>query len=158
MAESKNVFEDIVDELLERSLGLKFDICRCPVCKEKMRQIVLDKFPPFYADPDQYDYRQIYMRLTSEYFNRIMSEVMKAIDYVGAHPPHKITKDSEEFFSLLLERIHQDRGLDFSQYHRGLLKRRVALRLKALHLDSYADYLKVLARDPKEYSLSLIHI
>lgn len=147
----KNIMEDIIDDLFERLLALRFDICRCELCRRAMFDMVLNKFPPEYVERGKDDYRERFVVLSNKYFRSVIEEISKAINYVNKNPPHKIDIDREGGFNQLIERIYQDRGLDFSQYHRSLLKRRVALRLRANKLNSYTEYLTVLAENPYEY-------
>jgi len=151
MEDQKNIIEDIVNDFLDKTLGLRFDICRCYRCKNKMLKIVVDKFPPCMVDPHQSNYRETFIRITNEYLKAIIEEIMEAVDYVSKNPPHRMEEDREEGFKRLLERIYQDRGLDFSQYHQKLLKRRVALRLRVNKLESYTEYLRFLTGNPNEY-------
>lgn len=53
------------------------------------------------------------------------------------------------------EKIHSDRGLDVSQYKENYLKRRFAVRMRALGARLYADYLNVLEKDSREMSVLL---
>ena len=151
MSRQVNIFEETVKDLIDRTTGLRFDICRCDLCKKAMKEMVLKNLPVFFVNPDHFRYEEIIKRVNNTYFKRIMQETIKAIAYVSKNPPHKIEEDHEAGFNQLLERIYQDRGLDFSRYHRNILKRRVALRLRARNLNSYREYLSVLAADPDEY-------
>ncbi len=151
MSKQVNIFEETVKDLIDRTTGLRFDICRCDLCKKAMMDMVLKNLPVFFVDPDHFKYKEITKKVNSAYFKRIIQETTKAIAYVSKNPPHKIEQDHEVGFNQLLERIYQDRGLDFSRYHRNILKRRVALRLRARNLNSYREYLSILADDPDEY-------
>jgi len=151
MEEQKNVFEDVVKDIIERTLSLRFDICRCDICKKRMLEIVLSKLPKFLVSPSQFKYKGIVNDIRNRYFKKIVEEVTMAISYISRNPPHKTDVSREKSFKQLLERIYQDRGLDFSRYHQSILRRRVALRLRANNKDSYSEYLKVLAQNPAEY-------
>ena len=151
MGEQRNIIEDIAKDLIERSMGLRFDICRCEVCKKKIREIVVGRIPPYFVDANRSEHKDIFNHVMTKHFKQFLDEVTYATNYVNKNPPHELSEDREKNFKQLLERIYQDRGLDFSQYHRRLLKRRVALRLKARKVNSYSEYLTVLADDPDEY-------
>jgi len=146
-----NIIKDIVTDLCERLIALRFDICKCEVCKNKMVEQAVDKFPVHEIDDNDPDYRVTFIKLTNQYFIRIITEVTQAIEYITKNPPHQINENRESGFKELLDRIYQDRGMDFSQYHHKILKRRVVLRLRANQLNSYGEYLKLLARDEVEY-------
>ncbi len=59
--------------------------------------------------------------------------------------------DEEKAFLDLKEKILRDRGLDVNQYKENYLKRRIAVRMRALQLNSYSEYIEVLTKDKKEY-------
>ena len=122
-----NIMEDIVGDLCDRLLALRFDICKCDICIAQMKFLAVGKFPPTFVNRSQSDYRLLYVQLTNQYFNKIISEVTNAINQVTKNPPHKVEADPERGFAQLVERIYQDRGLDFSQYHDKILKRRVEI-------------------------------
>ena len=151
MNKQVNVFEDPVGDLINRTIGLRFDICRCDLCRSAMKEMTLDNLPVFLINPTNFKYKELTRKIASVYFKRIMEEASKAITYIGKHPPHKMDEDHEAGFHQLIERIYQDRGLDFSHYRKSILKRRVALRLRANNLNSYREYLHVLADNPDEY-------
>ena len=151
MTQQRNIFEDIVGDLIERTLGLRFDICKCPICRKKMLSMVVDKFPVLTIDHQDPQYREFFFETTNKYFKDLVEEIRKVADYISKNPVHEVEEDREEGFNRLLTKIYQARGLDFSQYHRNILKRRVALRLMAHKLNSYSEYLTVLADNPDEY-------
>jgi len=147
----KNIAEDILFSFLERNLSLKFDICKCELCKKKMMEYLLLQFPPCYVEDNDPGVNDIRNGFISKNFPRMFSEVKKAIEQVSADMPHPREEDKDKSFDLLLARIRQDRGVDFSQYFKGVLKRRIALRMLATKSDSYMDYLKILSSSPDEY-------
>lgn len=51
----------------------------------------------------------------------------------------------------LLQKIFEERGFDFRQYKKDMLKRRLARRLSATRTASYGDYAKILNAQPEEY-------
>lgn len=51
----------------------------------------------------------------------------------------------------LLEKIYRERGFDFREYRESTLTRRLARRLQARGVQSYAGYARVLDQDPVEY-------
>jgi len=151
MEGQKNIFEDVVEDVIKRTLSLRFDICRCDICRKSMLEIVLSKLPKFFINTNQFKYQDIVNYVRNRYFKKIMEETAAAINYVSKNPPHKTDTNREKDFKQLLERIYQDRGLDFRRYHQSILKRRVALRLRENNKDSYLEYLKILAHNPDEY-------
>ena len=151
MAKLINIWEEILNSFLERMLSLRFDICTCIECRRKMMEYLLKKFSPFYVEKSVFDCEEIKRRLIKENLQKILFEINKAIEEVSKNPPHPSLKDREKEFNMLLKKIKEDRGVDFSSYRRSVLKRRIALRLLAYKLNSYAEYLKVLACNPSEY-------
>jgi two-component system, chemotaxis family, CheB/CheR fusion protein len=55
-------------------------------------------------------------------------------------------------FEQLLEYIKRNRGFDFTGYKRSSLVRRVSVRMKAVDVDSFADYIDFLQVDPEEFT------
>lgn len=58
---------------------------------------------------------------------------------------------SEPELLALADRILADTGFDIRQYKERPLKRRLAVRMRACQLSSYADYAERLRQDPSEY-------
>lgn len=60
---------------------------------------------------------------------------------------------SEDFDFLRLERkILKERGFALDQYNRGYIQRRIAVRMRARNVDTYAEYTRFLDIDPEEYN------
>ncbi len=55
-------------------------------------------------------------------------------------------------FKFLLEKIHRNKGVDFSLYRPNTLKRRIASRLKSVGSTNYSDYIIYLNKEPEEYN------
>lgn len=151
MVNKKNILGNILQDFLERSLALKFDVCKCSQCKEKMMDYLLTKFEPVYVDEDNPDYKTIERKLFFKYFKDMAVEVKNVIDIVSKNMPHPRDTDPEKTFDMILEYIKKARGVDFSQYHREILKRRIGSRVIAHKVNSYQEYLKVLVDNPKEF-------
>ncbi len=114
-------------------------------------EYLLKQFSPFYVEKDAFNYKEIERKLIRGNSQKLFFEINKAIEEVSKNPPHSLSRDREKEFDTLLKKIKEDRGVDFSSYRHHILKRRIALRLLAHKLNSYAEYLKVLAHDPCEY-------
>jgi chemotaxis protein methyltransferase CheR len=151
MKNQKNIVKGILRYFLERSLNLRFDICTCEKCKEKMLKYLLAKFPPVYVAADDSDYSDIEKDVTKKYLKQIFLELNNAINYVSKRLPHPLEEDKEKSLENLLQMIKKDRGVDFGRYRRELLKRRIAIRMVANKIKSYTEYLKILAENPHEY-------
>lgn len=147
----KNIFIDISNSFLERVLSLRFDICTCSRCRGAMLKQLIAQFPPCYVDRDNPHYVEIEREYMSKHFAKLFEEVNNVIDDVSRNLPHPVEEDKEQAFDNLLRKIREDRGIDFTQYRRNILKRRIAPRLFVHHVKSYTEYLEVLARDPQEY-------
>lgn len=63
--------------------------------------------------------------------------------------------DEREAFEKLKEAIHRERGLDVNQYKENYLKRRLAVRMRALQLADYESYLNWLDKYNNEYNTLL---
>jgi chemotaxis protein methyltransferase CheR len=59
-------------------------------------------------------------------------------------------KDGREF-TFLLDKIRRNRNLDFSEYRRPVLERRIQHRLYQTRCTTYWDYIMLLNREPGEY-------
>jgi two-component system, chemotaxis family, CheB/CheR fusion protein len=59
--------------------------------------------------------------------------------------------DTSKELDDLLDMLKRARGFDFSGYKRASLVRRIQKRLQAVGTESYAEYMKVLEREPGEY-------
>src|SRR5262245_44586190 len=55
-------------------------------------------------------------------------------------------------FDKILERIRSVRNFDFRNYKRETLQRRIARRMGERKSPNYIDYLKILEREPEEFS------
>lgn len=60
--------------------------------------------------------------------------------------------DAEESLQALLTQIRERNGIDFSQYKRPTILRRLQRRMVATGIPTLPDYLRYLARHPEEYS------
>ena len=147
----KNIIEDIARAHLNTALTLRYDICTCSLCKNDMLAFVLSRVPARYVTTEQGALYTIFQQYRTEHQAEITRAIAEAIELISKNPHHKIKEDKNQVFQLLLEKIHNDRGLDFRHYHQDLLKRRVAIRLRSAGLNSYSDYLLVLMENPEEY-------
>ena len=59
--------------------------------------------------------------------------------------------DENTAFENLIRYIQESRGVDFRGYKRTSLRRRVALRMEHLHVESFADYHAFLEAHPQEF-------
>ncbi len=143
--------ESVVGYFLERNLALRFDICTCSRCKNEMLQRLLVNFPVVYHDRDDPGYREVEKDLVHKHLAEMFGLINRVIGEVSHNPPHPAEEDKERALDNLIARIRDDRGVDFSGYRRAIFKRRLALRLMANKVNSYAEYLGVLAHDPHEY-------
>jgi two-component system, chemotaxis family, CheB/CheR fusion protein len=65
-------------------------------------------------------------------------------------PSKTATKDPS--FDKIVDRIRTARNFDFRNYKRETLQRRIARRMGERKTSNYSDYLKILDREPEEYS------
>jgi len=63
--------------------------------------------------------------------------------------------DEDRELAALVDRIRTDRGFDAGVYKPSFVKRRLAVRLRAREVQSYAAYGRLLAADPSEYDALL---
>jgi chemotaxis protein methyltransferase CheR len=150
-AKLRNIIEDIARDHLNSALTLRYDICTCPICKNDMLAMVLSRVPAHYVTTEEGALYTIIQQYRVEHQAEVARAIIEAIDTISKNPHHKLKEDKNQVFQLLLDKIQNDRGLDFHHYHQDLLKRRVAIRLRSAGINDYSDYLLLLMKDPEEY-------
>lgn len=151
LTEQKNVIENIAAEFIKQSLTLRFDICTCELCKKEILAIVISKINAKYCPEEENLLQKCIEETKKEQGESISRCVLSAIETISKNPPHKLEDDLKASLQLLLDKIFIDRGLDFSRYRREILKRRIALRVRANKLTSYSEYIDFLLKNPEEY-------
>lgn len=149
--ELKNIIEDIAADFLRSALALRYDICTCDQCKNDMLAYVLSRVPAKYTTTDIGALHTIIEQTRLEHQAEIARVVLSAIEIISKHPRHDSIEDKNQAFQILLNKIFEDRGLDFRHYRREILKRRVALRMRSKGVSSYSGYLHLLIKKPEEY-------
>jgi chemotaxis methyl-accepting protein methylase len=147
----KNIMEDIALDVLDKTLESRYDVCTCQECVNSMLASILSDLPAKYVSTDKQALNSIIDQTRIEKEAEVARAVLRAIDVVMKQPPHKLKDDKNQAFQLLLDKIYEDRGMDFRHYHQSILKRRVALRMQANKIDSFSDYLMFLIKQPQEY-------
>jgi chemotaxis methyl-accepting protein methylase len=147
----RNVIEDIARDFLNSALTLRYDICTCAICKNDMLAHILSNVPAKYVTTEQGALHTIMQQTRVEHQAEIARAILQAVDVIGKSPRHKLKEDKNQTFALLLDKIREDRNIDFRHYHQDLLRRRVAVRIKTLGLPSYSEYLRMLINSPDEY-------
>lgn len=64
----------------------------------------------------------------------------------------EITENETKELELLLQKIFEERDMDFREYKKSSIKRRIRRRLEANNLTSYSEYMKLLDSNPDEYA------
>lgn len=147
----KNIVEDIAAYLLENSVAHRYDICTCNVCKSDMLGFILTKIPPRYAAIDNPALPALIKEAKIQLHNEINLAINTAIETVAKNPNHEVSEDRKKSFELLLNKILIERRLDLKHYRQEILKRKLATRINANNLASYAEYLNFLIKNPLEY-------
>lgn len=147
----KNIIEDIAADFLKSALALRYDICTCGQCQTDMLAYVLSRVPAKYTTTDIGALHTLMEQTRIEHQGAIARAVISAIEIISKNPRHELKEDKQRAFEVLLNKIFEERGLDFRHYRRELLKRRVALRMRANQVNSYSEYLHVLIKKPEEY-------
>lgn len=147
----KNAVEDLAWDFLNDSLILRYDICACPICRDDMLAYMLSKVPAKYVTAGQGEIRALSEQLKAERQAIIARVCLEAIDAISKNPRHIVKEDRARSFQLLLRQIFEDRGLDFRQYHQGVIKRKMAVRIRVNRQESYTDYMRFLLNHPEEY-------
>jgi len=147
----RNIVEDIARDYLDSALTLRYDICTCELCKNDMLAYILSRVPARYVTTEEGALHTIIQQHKVECQAAIARVIIEAIGIIGKNPRHEVKEDTNRTFQMLLDKIKEDRGLDFRHYHQDLLKRRVAIRLRTLKINTYSEYLRLLISTPKEY-------
>lgn len=158
--ELKNIIEEIAGVYLNNALTLHYDICTCQKCRQDMLSSIVAKIPPEYISLNQNEKTppEIIAPLRDKYKGEIIRAAMKAIETVSRNPSHPLKEDRVKSFEALLDRIFQDRSLDFRQYNAGVIKRKIAVRMRDNRLESYLDYARFLTQNPHEYEKLLAEL
>ncbi len=143
LEEQKNIIEPLAIEFLNNALMLRYDICTCQICKDGMLSLILSKVT--------LEQQTVMPPEKAKYRREIAHAGLSAIEIVSKNPSHRLSEDRERSFRALLEQIFQDRGLDFRQYHEGVIKRKIAVRMHSHSLESYRDYGRLLTKKPEEF-------
>ncbi len=137
MAEKfKNIIEDIASDFLNITLSLRYDICTCKQCRNEMLAYTLSRVPAKYVTTEKGALHTIIEQERVEHQAEIVRAILEAIEKISKNPRHMLKENREQTFQLLLNKIFEDRGLDFRHYCQGMLKRRVAIRMRANKVDS----------------------
>lgn len=157
--EQKNIIEPLAVEFLNNALMLRYDICTCQLCRDAMLAYIISKVPPEYASlppgtvPPQEGVLQqtVMQRARLKYRREIVLAALAAVEGVSKNPSHSLSEDRNRSFKSLLNQIVGDRGLDFRQYHEGVIKRKIAVRMRANKLEFYSEYGRLLTKRPEEF-------
>ena len=148
----KNIIEDIARDFLNSALTLRYDICTCARCRADMLTYALSKVPPEYLSAQERLSSAISdASLRRKHQAAITHAIVSAIETVSKNPKHSLNEDKTQTFKSLLNQILESRGLDFRQYHQGVIKRKLASRMRANGVESYVDYSRLLIKKPEEY-------
>lgn len=148
---TSTIIESLAGVAIASALSVRFDICTCPVCRKDILTSVMRDVRPLNDDTEGDTSDDIMRTVRAKYLGEINHAILSAVEVVNLKPSHPQTEDRKKTFKLLLQKILQERSLDFRSYHTELLKRRFAIRIKANNLFSYTDYMKLLDRSPSEY-------
>ena len=146
-----SVLETLTKDAVESALVLRYDICTCPVCRKDILAEAMRSIHPVKDVIEGETTESLTRQVKAEYMGEINHAIFNATEKVGGRPSHPQAEDRNKTFKSLLQKILQERGLDFRNYHIDLLKRRFAVRIKANALYSYTDYIKLLDNNPREY-------
>ncbi len=148
---SCNIMEGITRKYLDEMLSMRFDICTCEICKQDIIAFALTRITPKYVLKDSISLEKIIDQTRTDQSSLILKELVIAIRTITTNPRHKEGQDKEQAYHLLMKQIKDDRGVDFSHYRDRVLKRRIALRMRAKNVRTYSEYLQVLTHNPEEY-------
>lgn len=156
MEKQKNIVEALAAGFINNALMLRYDICTCQLCRDDMLAYIVSKIPPEYASPPNGTGPQLTQQTVREqaglkYRKEIAQAALAAVESVSKNPSHALGEDRSMSFKSLLNQIVQDRGLDFRQYHQGVIRRKIAVRMRLNKLESYSEYGHLLTKRPEEF-------
>ena len=151
MLKKLNLLEETLRPSLEQALNLRYDICTCSHCRRAILTHAMAQIggPAALIAPEELEAAVHQLKLSRG--ADLNHALFAAIEQVSGKPPHAIKEDFQATFKALLEKIRKERNLDLRNYHLALLRRRLALRIRANGLRSYAEYIKLLEKDPREF-------
>lgn len=151
--EQKNIIKLLAIEFINNMLMLRYDICTCQLCRDDMLAYIVLKIPPEYASPQQPGAAQqtVMEQARLKHKREIFRAALAAVESVSKNPSHSLSEDRNRSFKSLLNQIVGERGLDFRQYHQGVIKRKIAVRMRVNKLESYPEYGRLLTKRPEEF-------
>ncbi|MGD9568607.1 MAG: late competence development ComFB family protein [Sedimentibacter sp.] len=87
-----NYMEEIVKNYLNNILitdPLYSNICRCEQCIDDIMAKALNNLKPYYITTKKGEVYAEYSSLENQHHAEVITEVIKAIEFVSAHPIHK---------------------------------------------------------------------
>lgn len=149
----KNIIEDIALDFISNTLPRRPDVCSCPKCKNDILAYVLSRVPAKYVTTEIGALHTIIDQTRIERAAEIGRAVLSAIAVVSKNPRHNVNieEDRNQSFQILLDKIFQDRGMDFRHYHQEILKRRLSIRMNINRVSNFSEYLRILINNPQEY-------
>lgn len=151
MERQKNIIEFLAGDIINNTLLLRYDICTCQLCRDDMLAYVVSKIPPEYVSPLEFSQKNVLAQAGLKYRKEIFQAVIEAVESVSKNPSHSPGEDKNHSFKSLLNQIVQERGLDFRQYHQGVVRRKIARRMRLNKLESYSEYGRLLTKRPEEF-------
>ncbi|MBA5849972.1 late competence development ComFB family protein [Clostridium sp. cel8] len=88
----KNYMETVIDTLLPEILKNYDNICKCPICLNDMKALVLNRIPPKYFSTEKGLLYSKSNMISEEFRTNIIKEIALAIDTVSKNPSHDIHK------------------------------------------------------------------
>ncbi len=151
MLKKLNLVEEALRPSLDQALNMRYDICTCLHCRGAMLRAAVEEAggQPAFLCPEELP--AAITQLKAGRAAELNHALFKAIEQVSSNPPHARREDFHKSFKDLLEKIRKERNLDLRNYHLALLKRRLALRIRANGLNSYSEYLRFINKTPKEF-------
>jgi chemotaxis protein methyltransferase CheR len=146
-----NIIEEIARTNINRMLDLRYDICTCQQCRQDILAETLSKLQPMALTIPPDELENTIKQISAERQAEINHTIIQTIEKIGNKPNHPIVEDRKKALKLLIDKILHERNVDFRNYHLDLLKRRFAVRIRANGLASYAEYTRLLTKNPREY-------
>ena len=88
-----NIMEEIVQNHLDDIMSKRPQMCGCSKCIDEIMSMVLSNLPAKYITTDHGAIYALIDQVKVEQSSEILKEIMKALEYINAHPIHEKNQD-----------------------------------------------------------------
>jgi len=148
----RNYEEAVIEELASLLKDLK-DVCKCEKCRQDIVTYTLNRMLAKYVVTDLGNVYTKLNQLKAQSRADIIVKMMEAAKIVKETrgiSRFMLIETKDPYLEKILDKIQEERNLDFSQYRGSILGRRVMARVRMTKQDSFEQYLAYLRLHPEE--------